>query len=111
MYFACFLSEIILKTILDFELFDMLAIPTKVYHTQLEGKKLPYLTQWRDNPSRPRPTVLNLVYVTLDPEVHEQMFQSGGQSEAKPPALSSQASLVLIYQPTGGSVNLPQPGV
>ncbi|GFU01636.1 uncharacterized protein TNCV_1521771 [Trichonephila clavipes] len=30
------------------------------------------------------------------------MFRSGGPSEAKPPVLSSQASLVLIYRPTEG---------
>ncbi|GFX77484.1 uncharacterized protein TNCV_1743821 [Trichonephila clavipes] len=33
-------------------------------------------------------------------EVHEQMFRSGGQSEARPQCLSPQASLVLIYRPT-----------
>ncbi|GFU72071.1 hypothetical protein TNCV_2976561 [Trichonephila clavipes] len=31
--------------------------------------------------------------MTLDTEVHEQMSQSGGQSKAKPPVFSSQASL------------------
>ncbi|GFS59891.1 hypothetical protein TNCV_3957001 [Trichonephila clavipes] len=30
----------------------------------------------------------------------QQMPRSGGQSEARPPALSAQASLVLIYRPT-----------
>ncbi|GFX81440.1 hypothetical protein TNCV_142901 [Trichonephila clavipes] len=39
------------------------------------------------------PTLPNSVYVTLVPEVHEQMFRSGGQSDATPPVLSSQASL------------------
>ncbi|GFX55215.1 hypothetical protein TNCV_1156721 [Trichonephila clavipes] len=34
-----------------------------------------------------------LSYATFGPEVHEQMFRSGGQSDAKPPVLSSQASL------------------
>ncbi|GFT13926.1 hypothetical protein TNCV_2615701 [Trichonephila clavipes] len=48
---------------------------------------------WRDSPRGPRPTVPNLVYTTLGPEVHEQMFQSGGPSDAKPPLLSSQASV------------------
>ncbi|GFV64616.1 hypothetical protein TNCV_3181121 [Trichonephila clavipes] len=38
-------------------------------------------------------------YTTV-PDVHEQMFRSGGQSDAKPSVLSSQASLVLIYRPT-----------
>ncbi|GFV57880.1 transposable element Tcb2 transposase [Trichonephila clavipes] len=40
------------------------------------------------------------------------MFRSGSQSDAKPPVLSSQESLVLIYRPTEGmkgSVNLAQP--
>ncbi|GFS90153.1 hypothetical protein TNCV_508141 [Trichonephila clavipes] len=36
----------------------------------------------------------------LGPEVHEKMFQSGGQSDAKTPVLNSQACLVLIYRPT-----------
>ncbi|GFT36088.1 hypothetical protein TNCV_4179011 [Trichonephila clavipes] len=34
-------------------------------------------------------------------EAHE-MSRSGGQSEAKPPVFSPQASVVLIYQPTEG---------
>ncbi|GFV50206.1 bestrophin homolog [Trichonephila clavipes] len=49
-----------------------------------------------------RSTVPISVYLTLDPEVHEQMFRSGGQPDVKPPVLSSQASLVLIYRPTEG---------
>ncbi|GFX99875.1 uncharacterized protein TNCV_259121 [Trichonephila clavipes] len=60
------------------------------------------------------PTVSNSVYATLGPEVHEQMFRSGGQSDTKPPVLSFQASLVLVYPPTEemkGGVNLAQPGV
>ncbi|GFV71721.1 hypothetical protein TNCV_3535091 [Trichonephila clavipes] len=55
-----------------------------------------------------------LMYVTLDSGVHEQMFQSSGQFDAKPPVLSSQASVVLIYRPTeklNGQVNLAQPGI
>ncbi|GFW19808.1 hypothetical protein TNCV_3561111 [Trichonephila clavipes] len=32
--------------------------------------------------------------------MHEQIFRSGGQSDTKPPVLSFQASLVLIYRPT-----------
>ncbi|GFT10206.1 uncharacterized protein TNCV_3734971 [Trichonephila clavipes] len=47
-----------------------------------------------------KPTGPNSVYVTLGTEVHEQMFLSGAQSGAKPSALSSQASLVLISRPT-----------
>ncbi|GFU16939.1 hypothetical protein TNCV_1772201 [Trichonephila clavipes] len=35
-------------------------------------------------------------------EAHEEMSRSGGQSEAKPPVFSPQASVVLIYQPTEG---------
>ncbi|GFX21921.1 hypothetical protein TNCV_2311981 [Trichonephila clavipes] len=35
------------------------------------------LTQWRDSPRGPRPTVPNSAYTTLGPEVHEQMLQSG----------------------------------
>ncbi|GFW42639.1 hypothetical protein TNCV_257001 [Trichonephila clavipes] len=50
----------------------------------------------RRSPSELRPPVPNSVPVTLDPEVHEQMFRSGGQPDAKPPVLNSQASLVLI---------------
>ncbi|GFX30643.1 hypothetical protein TNCV_4861671 [Trichonephila clavipes] len=38
----------------------------------------------------------------LSAEGHEQMSRSGGQSDAKPPLSSSQASLVLIYRPTEG---------
>ncbi|GFT86257.1 hypothetical protein TNCV_3258011 [Trichonephila clavipes] len=40
------------------------------------------------------------------------MFPSGGQFDSKPPVLSSQASLVLIYRPTKGmkdGVNIAQP--
>ncbi|GFY35132.1 transposable element Tc3 transposase [Trichonephila clavipes] len=36
----------------------------------------------------------------LGVEVHEQMSRSGGQSEARPPVIKSQASLVYIYRPT-----------
>ncbi|GFS88085.1 DUF4817 domain-containing protein [Trichonephila clavipes] len=32
-------------------------------------------------------------------EIHAQMFRLGGQSDANPPVLSPQASLVLIYRP------------
>ncbi|GFW02114.1 hypothetical protein TNCV_4854541 [Trichonephila clavipes] len=32
--------------------------------------------------------------------MHVQMLRSSGQSDAKPPVLCSQASLVLIYRPT-----------
>ncbi|GFY18713.1 hypothetical protein TNCV_2399351 [Trichonephila clavipes] len=38
----------------------------------------------------------NSVYATLGPEVQEQISRSGGHFVAKPPVLSSQASLVLI---------------
>ncbi|GFU47118.1 hypothetical protein TNCV_1584991 [Trichonephila clavipes] len=45
---------------------------------------------------------------------HEQMFRSGGQSDAKSPVLSSQEGLIFIYGPTEGMkgrVNLVQPVV
>ncbi|GFW11402.1 hypothetical protein TNCV_3809211 [Trichonephila clavipes] len=38
-------------------------------------------------PISPKPTVPNSVYVTLGPEVHEQMFRLCGQSAVKPPVL------------------------
>ncbi|GFU96453.1 hypothetical protein TNCV_90261 [Trichonephila clavipes] len=47
----------------------------------------------------------------VGPEVHEQMFWSDGQSDAKPPVLNSQASLVLFLSTTQGliaRVNLVQ---
>ncbi|GFV00341.1 hypothetical protein TNCV_3643191 [Trichonephila clavipes] len=40
----------------------------------------------------------NSVYATLGSEVHEQMFRSGGQSDAKPPGLNFQASLNLKFR-------------
>ncbi|GFV81135.1 hypothetical protein TNCV_2271191 [Trichonephila clavipes] len=43
--------------------------------------------QWRNSPLGPY--VPNSVYVILGPEVHAQMFRSGGQSDVKPPMLSS----------------------
>ncbi|GFS61628.1 hypothetical protein TNCV_4312851 [Trichonephila clavipes] len=42
--------------------------------------------------------VSNSVYVTLDPEVLEQMFRSGGQSDAKVP----KQAWYSIFQPTEG---------
>ncbi|GFX14788.1 hypothetical protein TNCV_1485311 [Trichonephila clavipes] len=65
-------------------------------------------------PIGPKPTVPKSVYATLGSDVHEHMFRSGGQSDAKPRVLSPQASLVRIYRPTEGMkvlVNLIQPGV
>ncbi|GFV44520.1 hypothetical protein TNCV_3287021 [Trichonephila clavipes] len=50
----------------------------------------------------------------LGPDVHEQMFQPGGQSNATPPVLSSQTSLGLTYRLTEGMkvrVTFAQPGV
>ncbi|GFS57891.1 hypothetical protein TNCV_2909691 [Trichonephila clavipes] len=41
------------------------------------------LTQRRNSPWRPGPTVPNSVYATMDLEVHEQMYWSGGHSDAK----------------------------
>ncbi|GFV83391.1 hypothetical protein TNCV_3055381 [Trichonephila clavipes] len=46
------------------------------------------------------PNVPVSVYVTLGAGVHVQMFPSGGQSDAKPPVLSSQESLLFIHRPT-----------
>ncbi|GFS80069.1 hypothetical protein TNCV_2988481 [Trichonephila clavipes] len=48
---------------------------------------------------RPRPTVPISAFVTLEAEVHEQMFCSGSQSDMKPPVFNSQANLALIYRP------------
>ncbi|GFV18479.1 hypothetical protein TNCV_4469151 [Trichonephila clavipes] len=56
---------------------------------------------WRTAPST--------VFVALGDKVQEQMFRSGGQSDVKAPVFSSQASLVLIYQPT--EFDLAHPGV
>ncbi|GFU51875.1 hypothetical protein TNCV_3733821 [Trichonephila clavipes] len=61
----------------------------------------------------PKPNVPISVFVTLGAEVHEQMFRSGGQSDAKPSVLSPQTSSVLIYGPTEGMksrVDLAHPG-
>ncbi|GFV60292.1 hypothetical protein TNCV_3469281 [Trichonephila clavipes] len=46
--------------------------------------------------------------------VHEQMFRSSGQPNAKPPALGSQASVLLIYVATEGmkgSVDFAHPRI
>ncbi|GFY01890.1 protein KIAA0100 [Trichonephila clavipes] len=40
----------------------------------------------------PKPTVPITVFVTLGTELHDQVFQSGGQSDTKPPMFCSQAS-------------------
>ncbi|GFX11893.1 hypothetical protein TNCV_2996771 [Trichonephila clavipes] len=59
-------------------------------------------------------TVPISIYLTLGSDVDQEIFRSGDQSELKPPVLSSQASLVLIYRPTEGmkvSINLAHPGV
>ncbi|GFX90003.1 hypothetical protein TNCV_887011 [Trichonephila clavipes] len=58
--------------------------------------------EWLNSPLGSRPTVPNSVYATMGSEVHEQMFRSGGQCDAKPPVLSLQKSLVLIYRPPEG---------
>ncbi|GFT85640.1 hypothetical protein TNCV_4253511 [Trichonephila clavipes] len=41
----------------------------------------------RQRPCEPRPTVPISVFVTLDAEVHEQVFRSRGQSEVKTPSV------------------------
>ncbi|GFU29749.1 hypothetical protein TNCV_4745741 [Trichonephila clavipes] len=54
------------------------------------------------------------IYVTLGTGMHVQMFRSSDQSDAKPPAFSSQASLLLIYRPTEGMkgcIDLTQRGI
>ncbi|GFS87599.1 hypothetical protein TNCV_2941871 [Trichonephila clavipes] len=51
-------------------------------------------TQWRNSPIIARPIS---VFMILDTEVHDQMFRSGGHSDA--PEFSSQGSLVLNYRP------------
>ncbi|GFX44280.1 hypothetical protein TNCV_4376681 [Trichonephila clavipes] len=42
------------------------------------------------------------VFMMLSTEVHEQIFRFGGQSDAKPPAFSSKASLGLGSRPGEG---------
>ncbi|GFV69934.1 hypothetical protein TNCV_1983011 [Trichonephila clavipes] len=54
---------------------------------------------------RAKTTFSNLIFVTLGTEVQEQMFRSGGQSDVKPPVLSSRASFLLIYRPLKDSKN------
>ncbi|GFX63135.1 hypothetical protein TNCV_4191701 [Trichonephila clavipes] len=44
-------------------------------------------------PMRVRPTVPNSVCATLGPEVYQQMFRSGGQSDAKTPSVKLQSKL------------------
>ncbi|GFU32190.1 hypothetical protein TNCV_3834111 [Trichonephila clavipes] len=44
-------------------------------------------------------------------EVHEQMFRSGGQSEARPQDLSPKESLVLIYRRTADLGSNPGEGM
>ncbi|GFT37378.1 uncharacterized protein TNCV_4285251 [Trichonephila clavipes] len=51
------------------------------------------------------PTVPNSVYVTLGLELHEQMFRSGGQSDANSSALSSQACLLEAQFTNSGISN------
>ncbi|GFW98712.1 tigger transposable element-derived protein 1 [Trichonephila clavipes] len=45
--------------------------------------------------------------MTFGFDVHEQMFRSGCQPEAKPPVFSYQESFVLIYRPTEGYARNP----
>ncbi|GFT81541.1 hypothetical protein TNCV_3673881 [Trichonephila clavipes] len=51
-------------------------------------KTIPTL-KLHDSLREPLP-IVNLSYVTLDSEMHDQMFQSSGQSDAKLPVLCSQ---------------------
>ncbi|GFV85750.1 hypothetical protein TNCV_2003701 [Trichonephila clavipes] len=69
---------------------------------------------WRNSPWRSMPIVPISVFMIFGTGVHEQMFLSGGQSDAKSPVFSSQASLVLIYRSNEemkGGVNLAQPRI
>ncbi|GFV74920.1 hypothetical protein TNCV_1041581 [Trichonephila clavipes] len=43
-----------------------------------------------------KPVFTKDVFMTLDTQAHEQLIQSGGQSEVKCPVSSSKTSLVLI---------------
>ncbi|GFV54406.1 hypothetical protein TNCV_57571 [Trichonephila clavipes] len=82
-------------------------------------KKIPvteYLTQNKQQlnsvaqqPMMPKVSEPISGYVTMGPEVHEQMFRSGGHGsqefwgripQLSSPVLSSQARLFLIYRPT-----------
>ncbi|GFV42572.1 hypothetical protein TNCV_3719051 [Trichonephila clavipes] len=55
------------------------------------------------------PSVPISVFVTGAVGVHVRMFRSSGQSDAKPPVISSQAGLVLIYRPTKRNERLSRP--
>ncbi|GFV72923.1 hypothetical protein TNCV_1974701 [Trichonephila clavipes] len=50
----------------------------------------------------PLPTVLTSVFMTLCTKMHEHIFRSSDQSDAKSPMFSSQASLALTYRLTEG---------
>ncbi|GFV13600.1 hypothetical protein TNCV_68031 [Trichonephila clavipes] len=52
------------------------------------------------HPMKAKVSVPISVFITLGIDVHEQLFRSRGQSDAKSPVFNSQASLVLIYRPT-----------
>ncbi|GFU47356.1 hypothetical protein TNCV_790681 [Trichonephila clavipes] len=69
--------------------------------SKLKQRLLDIRAEKESEGERERPSVHNSVYATLCPEVHEQMFRSGGQSDTKPPVLSSQVSLVLILSTHG----------
>ncbi|GFX72426.1 hypothetical protein TNCV_1253801 [Trichonephila clavipes] len=61
--------------------------PRSPVHWSVAARKMTRHERWRDSPLEPMPTVPNSVYATLGPEVHKQMFRSGGQSNAKPPVI------------------------
>ncbi|GFX86425.1 hypothetical protein TNCV_2563141 [Trichonephila clavipes] len=65
---------------------SFIASITKVFRLEL-------FKRWRDIPRGTRPIVLKSVYATLDTEVHEQMFRSGDQSDAKTPSVKFPSKL------------------
>ncbi|GFT28845.1 hypothetical protein TNCV_3585581 [Trichonephila clavipes] len=68
-----------------------------------KARRIPYAKNLKSRSgatARRRPTVPISVFMTLGTEVHQQIFQSGGQSDQKPTVLSFQGSLALIYRPT-----------
>ncbi|GFX80297.1 uncharacterized protein TNCV_2643131 [Trichonephila clavipes] len=58
--------------------------------------------KWRSSPCGPRPIVPVSVYVTLGPKVKEQMFRSGGQSDAKALCLALKQSWCSFIDPLKG---------
>ncbi|GFY05230.1 hypothetical protein TNCV_2206761 [Trichonephila clavipes] len=58
-------------------------------------------------------TVPSPVFITLCPELHEQMFKAGDQSDVKPQCLVPKQAWVLFIDPLNGlnfESTLPSPG-